>query len=170
MKTDGITCQHGCLWEEIHLLIPSCIKPCFSQYVLVTTPSELPQLPALSKGTKTLQNVKGQQHKVKLCSLGSTDLLFWSKHIVRISGIPMGGGGGVWGFQTPPKFHTFDKGEPNSQFRGKYIHNNLIRIRVSLICKLSGTPTATAPRVPFSLPSILNWICWTPCSRKKFLV
>jgi hypothetical protein len=44
--------------------------------------------------------------------------------------------------QTPPpsKFRSFDKAEPNSQFRGKYICNNLIRIRVSLICKLSGTP------------------------------
>jgi hypothetical protein len=30
--------------------------------------------------------------------------------------------------------------EPNSQFREKYIRNNLIRIRVSLIFKLSGTP------------------------------
>jgi alkylated DNA nucleotide flippase Atl1 len=40
----------------------------------------------------------------------------------------------------------------------KYIRNNLIRIRVSLICKLSGTPDwrATAPRSPFSLPSVLN--------------
>jgi hypothetical protein len=46
------------------------------------------------------------------------------------------------GVQTPPppKFRSFDKAEPNSQFRGKYIWNNLIRIRVSLICKLSGTP------------------------------
>jgi hypothetical protein len=30
--------------------------------------------------------------------------------------------------------------EPNSQLRGKYIRNNLISIRVSLICKLSGIP------------------------------
>jgi hypothetical protein len=34
----------------------------------------------------------------------------------------------------------FDKAEANSQFLGKYIHNNLIIIRVSLICKFSGTP------------------------------
>jgi hypothetical protein len=40
----------------------------------------------------------------------------------------------------PPKFLSFDKAEPNSQFRGKYVHNNLIRIQVSLICNLSGTP------------------------------
>jgi hypothetical protein len=39
-----------------------------------------------------------------------------------------------------PKFRSFDKAKPNSQFRGKYIRDNLIRIWVSLICKLSGTP------------------------------
>jgi hypothetical protein len=46
-----------------------------------------------------------------------------------------------------PKFRSFDKAEPNSQFRGKYIRNNLIRIRVWLIYKLSGTTDlrATAP-------------------------
>jgi hypothetical protein len=47
-------------------------------------------------------------------------------------------GGGV--FKPPPKFRSFDKAEPNSQFRGIYIRNNLIRIWVSFICKLSGTP------------------------------
>jgi hypothetical protein len=50
--------------------------------------------------------------------------------------------GGFGGFNTlpPPKFRSFDKAEPNTQFRGKYIYNNLIRIRVSPICKLGGTP------------------------------
>jgi hypothetical protein len=50
--------------------------------------------------------------------------------------------GGFWGIQSPlsPKFRSFEKAEQNSQFRGKYIRNNLIRIQVSLICKLSGTP------------------------------
>jgi hypothetical protein len=48
------------------------------------------------------------------------------------------GGGGVK--LPPPKFLSFDKAEPNSQFRGKHIRNNLISIRVSLICKFSGTP------------------------------
>jgi hypothetical protein len=58
----------------------------------------------------------------------------------------------------PPKFQSFDKAEPNSRFCGKYILNNLIRIRISLICKLSGTPElgATTLRSPFSLPSVLN--------------
>jgi hypothetical protein len=40
----------------------------------------------------------------------------------------------------PPKFRSFDKAEPNSQFRGKYFRNSLIRIRVSHVCKLSRTP------------------------------
>jgi hypothetical protein len=39
-----------------------------------------------------------------------------------------------------PKIQSFDKAEPNSQLRGKYIRNNLIRIQVSPIYKLSGTP------------------------------
>jgi hypothetical protein len=43
--------------------------------------------------------------------------------------------------KTPPKkFRSFYKAEPNSQFRRKYIHNDLIRIRGSLICKVRGTP------------------------------
>jgi hypothetical protein len=53
-------------------------------------------------------------------------------------------GGGGRGFEefkpTPPKFRSFDKAEPNSQFRGKYIQNNLLIKWVSLICELSGTP------------------------------
>jgi hypothetical protein len=58
---------------------------------------------------------------------------------------------GGWGLgvqTTPsPKFRSFDKFEPNSQFRGKYTRNNLIRIWGSLICKLSGNLDwgATAP-------------------------
>jgi hypothetical protein len=72
---------------------------------------------------------------------------------------------GVWGFKPPPpKFWSFDKAQPNSQFPGKYIQNNPIRIRVSFICKLSGTPDwgATAPKSPFFVPPVLNWICCTP--------
>jgi hypothetical protein len=49
-------------------------------------------------------------------------------------------GRGLGGSNPLPKFRSFDEAELNSQFRGKYICNNLIRIRVSLICKLSGTP------------------------------
>jgi hypothetical protein len=74
-----------------------------------------------------------------------------------ISGVPRKGGG----VQTHPKFRSCDKADPNTLFHGKYIRNNLIRIRVSLICKLSGTPDqgATVLKSPFSLPSVLNLIC-----------
>jgi hypothetical protein len=46
-------------------------------------------------------------------------------------GVPRGG--------VSLKFRSFDKAEPNSQLLGKYIRHNPIRIRVSSICKLSGT-------------------------------
>jgi hypothetical protein len=55
------------------------------------------------------------------------------------SGVPRGGFGGG-STSLPPKFRSFDKDEPNSQFRWKYIHYNLIRIRVAFIYKLTGTP------------------------------
>jgi hypothetical protein len=59
-------------------------------------------------------------------------------------------GRAVWRGSTPPspKFRSFDKAEPNSLFRGKYICNNLIRIRVSLICKSSGTLGSYRPQIP----------------------
>jgi hypothetical protein len=49
-------------------------------------------------------------------------------------------GGVLGGFKPPLKFRSFDKAEPNSQFCGKYIRYNPIGIRVSPICKFSGTP------------------------------
>jgi hypothetical protein len=55
-----------------------------------------------------------------------------------IRGVPKGGLGGST--PPPPKFRSFAKAEPNSQFRGIYTRNNLIIIWVSFICKLSGTP------------------------------
>jgi hypothetical protein len=48
---------------------------------------------------------------------------------VRDTGADRGGGGST----PPPKFRSFDKVEPNSQFCGKYVRNNLTRIRLSLI-------------------------------------
>jgi hypothetical protein len=78
---------------------------------------------------------------------------------------------GFGGFNPPPpEIPTFAKAEPNSQFRGIYIRNNLITIRVSFIWKLSGTPDygAIAPRSPFSLPSVPKWICWTPILKKNY--
>jgi hypothetical protein len=50
-------------------------------------------------------------------------------------------GEGVRGFKPPsPKFRNFYKAETISQFHGIYIHNNIIRIQVSFICKSSGDP------------------------------
>jgi hypothetical protein len=72
---------------------------------------------------------------------------------------------GVWGVQTPlPKFRSFDKAKPNSQFRGEYIHSNLLTIRVSLICKLS-----YRPQIPIlsALCPQLNLLKASP--RTKFL-
>jgi hypothetical protein len=67
----------------------------------------------------------------------------WTKsyqinNLLDNTGVPRGG---VWGVQTPPKFRSFEKAWPNSQFHGIYICNNLIRIRVLLIYKLSETRT-----------------------------
>jgi hypothetical protein len=50
------------------------------------------------------------------------------------------GGGGGRSSNPTPIFRSFAKAEPNSQFHGIYIRNNLIRIWVSFICKLSVTP------------------------------
>jgi hypothetical protein len=65
-------------------------------------------------------------------------------YIINVNSAPVAcrGGGGKGG-STPPqkkkKIQSFEKDEPNSQFHGKYIHNNLTKTRVSLIYKLSGT-------------------------------
>jgi hypothetical protein len=57
------------------------------------------------------------------------------------SGVPRGGVGWGLGYSNPPpKFRNFDKAEPNSQFHGKYIRTNLIRLWVAPICKLDRTP------------------------------
>jgi hypothetical protein len=76
------------------------------------------------------------------------------------SGAPKGGLGG----STTPNSEVLPKLRPTFQFREIYIRNNLIIIWFSFICKLCETPDwgATAPRSPFSMPSVLNWICWTP--------
>jgi hypothetical protein len=87
------------------------------------------------------------------------------------------------GFNSPlpplPKFRSFDKHEPNSQFDEKYIHNNLIRIRVSLICKSSETPDYGLPSPdprslgPLSSTEFLdpaqNFLAYPLLARKKFV-
>jgi hypothetical protein len=49
-------------------------------------------------------------------------------------------GGGGCSNPLPPKFRSLEKAGPNSPFRGIYVSNNLIRIRVLFIYKLSETP------------------------------
>jgi hypothetical protein len=49
--------------------------------------------------------------------------------VLKISGVPRG----VWGYKPPSEIPKFYKAELNSHFRGKYIRDKLIRIRVSLI-------------------------------------
>jgi hypothetical protein len=65
-----------------------------------------------------------------LHNTAESNTIKWS--LLHFCGIP----GGGW---SPLKFLSFDKAQPNSLFHGKYICNNLIRIRVSLICKLGRT-------------------------------
>jgi hypothetical protein len=75
------------------------------------------------------------------------------------------------GFKPPSKFQSFDKAEPNSQFCGKYIRNNLIRIRVSLIYKFSGTSDkGLPPPDPHSLCLLSSYeFVEPPPTKKKFL-
>jgi hypothetical protein len=80
---------------------------------------------------------------------------------------------GGWVFKPPPLPPEIPKFYQSwAEFPVPWnIHpNNLIRIWVSFICKLSGTPDqgATAPRCPFSLPSIIKWICWTPPKKNSW--
>jgi hypothetical protein len=74
------------------------------------------------------------------------------------------------GFKLPLKFRSFDKAEPNFQFRGIYIRNSVNGIWVSFICKLSGTPDkgATAPSSLFSLCPLSSTEFVEP-PQKKFL-
>ena len=69
-----------------------------------------------------------------LCKIVPCIMITFGYSSFKVSCVQWRTEGGVWGVQTPPpKFRSFDKDEPNSQFRGKYIHNNLTRIRLSLI-------------------------------------
>jgi hypothetical protein len=81
----------------------------------------------------------------------------------------------VWGVHHPPppslKFRSFDEAEPNFQFRRTYIHNNLIRIRVSPIFKYRGIPDwgATAPRPRSLCPLSSTEFVELPTHRKIIL-
>ena len=87
------------------------------------------------------------------CLLESASLLRCTYNVclvLFVSGVPRGGGLGC--SNPPPKFRSFDKAEPNSQFHGKYIPNNLTRIRLSLIFWVvawKAFPPAMTPTVVF---------------------
>ena len=74
----------------------------------------------------TLQFTLKQFRHVSVQSHHHQSLIYTASGILR-------GGGGFGVFNPPPKFRSFDKAEPNSQFRGKCICNNLTRIQLSLI-------------------------------------
>jgi hypothetical protein len=67
------------------------------------------------------------------------------------SGVPSGGGLR----SSNPPLPEIPKLSQIPKIRGKYIRNNLIRIRVSLICKLSGTPDYGGYRPQISVLSAL---------------
>jgi hypothetical protein len=83
--------------------------------------------------------------------------------------IPVAYWGGFRRFNLPSsKFRSFDKTEPNSQFRGKYIHNNQITIRFNSFANwveplTSGLP----PPDPFlsALCPLLNLLTPLPAKR-----
>jgi hypothetical protein len=82
--------------------------------------------------------------------------------------------GGLGGFNPPlpPKFRSFNKAEPSSQFRGKYIRNNLIRIQVSIICKLCVTPDWGLPPPDLLPPALcpqLNLLYPTPHEQNSWV-
>jgi hypothetical protein len=80
--------------------------------------------------------------------------------VVQVSAVAYRGG--VWGVQppTPPKFRSFYKAEPNSQFRGKYIRNNLTRIRLSLIFWVVSWKDLPASYDPHSGIFFLQGMTW----------
>ena len=77
---------------------------------------------------KSLLTTDFHELKYKYFAFGSYPIT-----ILMVSGVPRGGGLGSSNTLPPSKFRSFDKAEPNSQFRGKYIRNSLTRIRPSLI-------------------------------------
>jgi hypothetical protein len=73
--------------------------------------------------------------------------------------------GGFGGSNPPEIIPKFWQSRAEFPVPWKIDLKNLIRIRVSPICKLGGTLDygVTAPPPPrslVSLPSVLNWICW----------
>jgi hypothetical protein len=71
-------------------------------------------------------------------------LWYWHVSVFAVSHWQWRTEGGL-GVSSYPKFRNFAKGEPNSLFRGIYIHNNKFRLPVSFIFSSSGTPHTGQP-------------------------
>jgi hypothetical protein len=123
---------------------------------------------SLNKHTsiRKLLNYNPQKKKGKIDALSCLQVL-------QVQLLSVAHRGGFRGLNTPPppKFQSFAIAQPNFQFRGIYIRKNVLTIWVLFIWKLSRIPDqgATAPRSPFSLPSILNWIFWTPFRKNSWV-
>jgi hypothetical protein len=88
--------------------------------------------------------------------------------LVQPSSVPREGGG--WGVQTPPEIPKFWQTWAKFPVQWK-IHpqqpsknTGFTHLHVERDPSLGGYH----PQTPLSLPSVLNWICWTPL-QKKFL-
>jgi hypothetical protein len=110
---------------------------------------------------KTIETFN-ENFKISLCLINiyRRDILSWEIYISCLLNADVSRRGprgeGFGGLKSPsPKFRSFDKAQPNSQFCGKCIRNNLIKIRVSPICKLSGTPDSGATALQICIFSAL---------------
>jgi hypothetical protein len=73
------------------------------------------------------------------------------------------------GVNPLPKFRSFDKAEPNSQFRGNHIRNNLKWIRGFTQLHIERNPWLGGYRPHTPVLTALNWICCNPPPPTKFL-
>jgi hypothetical protein len=85
----------------------------------------------------------------KLLSTRVNSLEEFTVLLYTASGVPRGGGFG--GLTPLPKFRSFAKAEPNSQFREKYIQNNLIRMCFTHLKNWVEPLTMGLPPDPWSL-------------------
>jgi hypothetical protein len=112
----------------------------YNRQVLCKVPSQgiIPKKLSAMQSVKNLQETL-RLHKFVTISTATrlTSLCFIQINKADNPSVAYQGGG----VQTPPhqKFQNFAKAEPNSQHRGIYIRNNVIRIRVSFIFKMSET-------------------------------
>jgi hypothetical protein len=93
-------------------------------------------------------------------------ILKWE--LIQASGVPRGG---FWGVQNPLEIPTFWQSWAEIRtVKVPKIKKILLYETKFLVpnysCLQNSWLGATAPRSPFSLSSVLNWICWTPHTKK----